>query len=87
VLVRGARLFEANCAGCHRGGMNFIKEQKTLKKEAMDKFLSTTDQDKVLSFLTDKMPHSMLPFKKTFSEQDYFDTTSYVLDQALGDKW
>jgi cytochrome c6 len=82
----GAALFQANCAGCHAGGMNFISEKKNLKKEALEKFQSL-DQVKLQSFVQQGMPHRLLPFAKTFSDADYFDTTSYVLDQALNDKW
>lgn len=85
-IGRGSVLFEQNCAGCHRGGANYIRESKTLQKDALEKYLGT-DQVKVQSFVQDKMPHSMLPFKKAFTDQDYADVTSYVLDQALGEKW
>jgi cytochrome c6 len=85
-LTRGSVLFESNCAGCHRGGMNFIKEKKTLQKDALEKFLSL-DQPKVQDFVQNKMPHQLLPFKKEFSNQDYVDVTSFVLDQALQEKW
>jgi cytochrome c6 len=85
-ITHGSVLFESNCAGCHRGGMNFIKEKKTLQKDALEKFLSL-DQPKVQDFVQNKMPHQLLPFKKEFSNQDYLDVTSFVLDQALQEKW
>jgi mono/diheme cytochrome c family protein len=36
-------------------------------------------------FVQTGMPHKFMPLK--FSDQDYKDVTSYVLNQALGDKW
>jgi cytochrome c6 len=83
-LVNGAALFQANCAGCHLGGKNFVAEKKTLEKAALEKFQSL-DQAQLQKFVQTGMPHKFLPLK--FSEQDYVDATSYVLDQAVNDKW
>lgn len=85
-IVRGSALFEANCAGCHRGGVNYINESKTLKKDALEKYLSV-DQPKVQEFVQNKMPHKFLPFHSEFTDKEYLDVTTYVLDQALGQKW
>ena len=85
-LQTGAVLFQANCAGCHAGGMNFMSAKKTLQKEALEKYQSL-DQAQIQKFVQQGMPHKLLPFSKTLSDQDYFDATSFVLDQALNDKW
>ena len=85
-LATGAALFKANCSGCHLGGANFIAEKKTLQKEALEKFQSL-DQEKLQVFVETKMPHRMLPFHNEFTVANYRDVTSFVLDQALGDKW
>jgi cytochrome c6 len=82
----GVTLFQAQCAGCHGGGLNFINEKKTLKKEALEKYLSL-NQPVLQGFVRNKMPHKMLPFSQSFTDDDYKAVTSYVLDQALGDKW
>ncbi|EEC46742.1 predicted protein [Phaeodactylum tricornutum CCAP 1055/1] len=82
----GSELFKANCAGCHAGGANFLAEKKTLTKEALENFQSL-DQQKLQDFVQNKMPHKFLPFKSQFSDSDYSDVTSYVLDQAIGHKW
>jgi len=85
-LANGATLFQANCAGCHAGGQNFVAEKKTLRKEALEKFQSL-DAEKLQSFVQKGMPHKFLPFSGKLSDDDYRDVTNYVLDQALGDKW
>lgn len=85
-LENGAALFQANCAGCHAGGMNFLSEKKNLKKEALEQYQSL-DQAQIQKFVQQGMPHKLLPFSKTLTDKDYFDTTSYVLDQAVNDKW
>jgi cytochrome c6 len=84
-LNHGATLFTNNCAGCHLGGLNYVKEKKTLQKDALEKYQSL-DQAQLQKFVQTGLPHKVFAFK--FSEdQDYKDVTSYVLDQALGDKW
>lgn len=86
-ITRGAALFRANCAGCHGGGMNFIKEKKTLQKAALEKYLGGNDPIRISDFVQKGMPHKLLPFSKEFGDQDYSDVASYVSDQALGEKW
>jgi len=86
-LAHGATLFEANCAGCHRGGMNFIKEKKTLQKDALEKFIGSTEAVKIQNMVQKGMPHKLLPFAKEFSSEDYADVASFVSDQDIGEKW
>ena len=83
-IVHGRELFQANCAGCHAGGQNFVKEKKTLQKEALEKFQSL-EKEKLQKFVETGMPHRLLPLK--FDSSDYSDVVDYVLDQALNDKW
>jgi cytochrome c6 len=83
-LKNGAALFTASCAGCHAGGQNVMSENKTLRKMALEEYQSL-DQAQLQKLVQTGMPHKLLPLK--FSNQDYKDVTSYVLDQALGDKW
>ena len=83
----GAQLFQANCAGCHGGGMNFIKEKKTLKKDALEKYLGSTDPMEIQKFVQKGMPHKLLPFAREFTEQEYGSVASYVSDQAVNEKW
>lgn len=85
-VENGANLFQANCAGCHGGGNNYLAEKKTLRKDALEKFQSL-DADKLQTFVQTKMPHTFLPFKKEFSDENYADAIAYVLDQAINDKW
>lgn len=84
-LKNGGALFTANCASCHAGGQNIMAEKKTLHKDALEKYQSL-DQAQLQKFVQTGMPHRFMPFKFS-SDQDYKDVTSYVLDQALGDKW
>jgi len=37
-LENGAKLFKANCIGCHLKGNNSVMQNKTLKQEALEKY-------------------------------------------------
>ena len=81
----GKVLFQANCAGCHAGGQNFVSEKKTLFRDALEKY-RTTDPVKLQDFVQKGIQHRMLP-RKFSSDQDYASVIAFVLDQALGEKW
>ena len=53
-LANGAALLQANGAVCHAGGQNVMASQKTLQKEALEKFQSL-DQAKLPSFVPNGM--------------------------------
>jgi cytochrome c6 len=95
-IERGSTLFSANCAGCHAGGLNFVQENKTLKKEALAKFATGGSPDdlsqvKVQEWVMKSGQHNRIVFYKApggkLSEQDWADVTTFVVDQALNDKW
>ena len=39
-IESGATIFAGNCAACHAGGNNVIAAEKTLRKEALDSYLT-----------------------------------------------
>ena len=93
-IERGSVLFTGNCAGCHAGGMNFVKEKKTLQKDALVKYVSADlDQPAVMHWVMNSGQHSRNVYFKAPSgngklmEQDWADVTTFVVDQALNDKW
>ena len=53
-IANGSKLFDYNCAACHRGGMNYVSEKKTLQKDAIEKYRKTRGQpySKILLFLS-----------------------------------
>ena len=86
-IAKGQVLFQANCAGCHAGGNNYIQEKRTLRKDDIQQYRGSTDQAVIANFVQNGMPHKLLPMKTPMEEQDYNDVVAYVLDQALGEKW
>jgi len=93
-VARGSEIFTGNCAGCHAGGMNFIKEKKNLKQEALAKFVSPSlDRDEVKDWVMKSGQHQRLVFLKApsangkLTDADFADVTAFIVDQAAGDKW
>lgn len=83
-ITKGSEVFTANCIGCHRGGQNFVKEQKTLQKDALEKYVGL-DEVKVTKFFKGSFVHKVVGGKLT--EDEVGDVVSYVVDQAKGEKW
>ncbi|KAL3772006.1 hypothetical protein ACHAWO_008178 [Cyclotella atomus] len=83
-ITKGNEVFSANCVGCHRGGQNFVKEQKTLQKDALEKYVGL-DTDKVTKFFKNSFVHKVVGGKLT--DEEVNDVVSYVVDQAVGEKW
>ncbi len=88
---RGKELFALNCASCHGGGMNFVKESRTLQKEALQQYLGSVDQPVVQTFVMESRQHKNLVFFKMpggkLTEPEYADVTTFVVDQATQNKW
>jgi cytochrome c6 len=93
-ITRGSEIFAGNCAGCHAGGMNFIKEKKTLKKDALEKYIaSPLDQPTLQSWVMNSGQHKNLVFMRApsgngkLTEMDWNDVTSFVYENAMENKW
>ena len=90
-IAQGAVLFNNNCASCHVGGANVIKPSKTLQRKDLEKNLKSADQETIQKFFQGSMQHKLLNFPKVeggkLSEEQVVDVTSYISDQAIGNKW
>jgi cytochrome c6 len=78
--ANGAKIFSANCAACHAGGRNVIMADKTLKKEALEKY-SMNSIDAIVNQVTNGK-NAMPAFKGRLSQTQIEDVATYVLDQA-----
>ena len=85
-ITKGSQIFTPTCAGCHAGGNNFIKEKKTLKKDALEKFVGL-DETKMTDFFKNSFVHKGPAGGGTMSDEVIADVMSYVLSQAVNDKW
>ncbi|MGI0489196.1 cytochrome c6 PetJ [Pantanalinema rosaneae CENA516] len=79
-LVNGAKIFNANCSACHIGGNNVIIANKTLKKEALEKYgMNSLDAVKTQ---VSKGKNAMPAFVGRLSESQIEDVASYILEQS-----
>lgn len=79
----GKGIFTANCAACHMGGNNVVMAQKTLKKDALEKYgmYSAEAIIKQVTYGKGAMPR----FGGRLNPTQIENVAAYVLDQA--DKW
>lgn len=76
----GAKVFSANCAACHMGGNNVVMANKTLKKDALEKYGMTS-----LEAITSQVKNgknAMPAFGGRLSDQQIEDVATYVLEQS-----
>lgn len=80
----GAKIFEANCASCHIGGGNILISQKTLKKEALSKYLENYDRDSIQAIIPQVQngKNAMPAFKSKLSPNEILEVATYVFQNA-----
>lgn len=90
-VTRGGQVFEANCASCHAGGINVIKEKRTLKKDALDQFIGGYNEETIQAFLRESSRHQNQAYFRApggkLSQADFDDAASYVSQTATADAW
>jgi cytochrome c6 len=79
-LANGAKIFNANCSACHVGGSNVIISNKTLKKEALEKYGMASLQ--AIKTQVAKGKSAMPAFGGRLNEKQIEDVASYVLSQS-----
>ncbi|WP_421654345.1 cytochrome c6 PetJ [Leptothermofonsia sp. ETS-13] len=79
-LQNGAKVFQTNCAMCHRGGKNIIAADKTLDKAALEKY--GKDSVEAIAAQVKAGMNAMPAFKEKLSETQIEDVAAYVLEQA-----
>ncbi len=80
----GAKIFEANCASCHIGGGNILINQKTLKQEALSKYLENYDRDSIQAIIhqVQNGKNAMPAFKDKLSPEEILQVAAYVFQNA-----
>jgi cytochrome c6 len=79
-LNNGAKIFNANCSACHVGGNNVIIANKTLKKEALEKY--GMDSLEAIKTQVTKGKNAMPAFGARLNSEQIEDVASYVLSQS-----
>jgi cytochrome c6 len=78
--AKGAKLFSANCASCHAGGKNLVQANKSLKKDALEKY-EMYSSDAIIAQVTNGK-NAMPAFKGRLKPEQIEDVAAYVLEQA-----
>lgn len=78
--ITGSKIFSANCSACHLGGNNVIMANKTLKKEALEKY-SMNSLSAIINQVK-KGKNAMPAFDGRLSDQQIEDVATYILQQA-----
>lgn len=76
----GQQIFNANCSACHIGGNNVIIANRTLRKEALEKY-----EMKSLAAIKNQVingKNAMPAFGNRFEEDEIEAVAAYVLSQA-----
>lgn len=76
----GAKIFSANCASCHAGGKNLVKAEKSLKKDALEKY-GLYSKEAIITQVTNGK-NAMPAFKGRLKPNQIEDVAAYVLEQA-----
>ncbi|MEH2125540.1 cytochrome c6 PetJ [Nostoc sp.] len=76
----GAKVFSANCASCHAGGKNLVKAEKSLKKDALEKY-DMYSAEAIIAQVT-KGKGAMPAFGARLKADKIEDVAAYVLSQA-----
>jgi cytochrome c6 len=75
-----AKIFEANCAGCHINGGNILRRGKNLKTKALKKY--NMDSVEAISNIVTYGKNNMSAYKDRLSESEIQAVSIYVLKQA-----
>eukprot|EP00568_Trieres_chinensis_P008409 CAMPEP_0183295366 /NCGR_PEP_ID=MMETSP0160_2-20130417/3348_1 /TAXON_ID=2839 ORGANISM="Odontella Sinensis, Strain Grunow 1884" /NCGR_SAMPLE_ID=MMETSP0160_2 /ASSEMBLY_ACC=CAM_ASM_000250 /LENGTH=138 /DNA_ID=CAMNT_0025456841 /DNA_START=38 /DNA_END=454 /DNA_ORIENTATION=- len=81
-VENGEIIFNANCGACHVGGQNVIMPEKTLEKEALEKYLSGGRNEAAVITQVTNGKNAMPAFGGRLEEDQIKDVASYVIAQS-----
>lgn len=79
-LDNGAKVFKANCAGCHVNGGNIVRRGKNLKLRALHRHKADT-QEAVVSLVTNGKG-IMSAYGDKLTPEEIENVSAYVLQRA-----
>jgi cytochrome c6 len=82
--TEGSKIFNANCAVCHKSGKNVVVAYKTLKKEALAKYLKGFNQnaEAAVVYQVTHGKNAMPSFKGYLQPAEVESVAAYVVQQA-----
>nr|P83391.1 RecName: Full=Cytochrome c6; AltName: Full=Cytochrome c-553; AltName: Full=Cytochrome c553; AltName: Full=Soluble cytochrome f [Cladophora glomerata]1LS9_A Chain A, Cytochrome C6 [Cladophora glomerata] len=87
LLADGKKVFAGNCAACHLGGNNSVLADKTLKKDAIEKYLEGGLTLEAIKYQVNNGKGAMPAWADRLDEDDIEAVSNYVYDQAVNSKW
>jgi cytochrome c6 len=83
-VSNAAKIFNSNCASCHIGGNNVLIAEKTLKKEALQKYLENYNSNSLEAIIhqIENGKNAMPAFKDKLSAQKIYEVAAYVYQKA-----
>merc|ERR1719330_354615 len=78
----GEQVFNANCAACHAGGQNVIMPEKTLEKEALEKYLAGGRNEAAVKTQVTNGKNAMPAFGGRLSDEDIANVATYVISTS-----
>ena len=78
--INGAKIFKANCAGCHIKGGNIIRRGKNLKLRALKRY--KMDSVEAISAIVANGKNNMSAYKDRLTVTEIRDVAAYVLERA-----
>ncbi|MEO1133994.1 MAG: c-type cytochrome [Cyanobacteria bacterium J06639_1] len=81
----GKKVFASNCASCHLGGKNVVMAQKTLKVDALEKYLENFGEAhdvSAIAYQVTKGKNAMPAFGGRLGGEEIESVSAYVLAQA-----
>lgn len=76
----GAKIFEAQCAGCHAGGGNIVRRGKNLKLKTLQK--NKYDSLEAIVALVTQGKGNMSAYADRITPEEIQTVSAYVLSQA-----
>jgi cytochrome c6 len=79
-LDHGAKIFEANCAGCHAKGGNIVRRGKNLKSKALHKY--KVDNEEAIANIVTNGKGIMSAYGDKLTPEEIADVSAFVLQRA-----
>ncbi len=83
-LANGAEVFALHCAGCHVGGGNIVRRNKTLKLQALQRNQVETVAA-IATLITQGKGNLMSAYGDRLTATEIANLAAYVFDQAQHD--
>ena len=86
-LAAGKVVFNNNCAACHAGGGNSVIADRTLQKEAIEKYLEGGFKVEAIIYQVENGKGAMPAWTGRLDEEEIVNVANYVYSVASKNGW